>query len=314
MSGVKVSAVRLEAERQRRLNLAAKLGELQAEVDAVREHLQSVLSQASEGLSSTFSEDVQRAEQWLRTDHSGSPGLSATSEEGALKSAVDGAERDAAAGRAALESVSVAFTQKADELGQKLARQVAEAEGRLLARRDLLRQWYGEDQVGALESELAEARAMLEREQYDKTESALSRFGSNIGKRTEFAEKQEEKQQRRLYLLKALRQTCAEMGFSELGDPQYEKQGDRGSRIVMQVDTLNRGRITFFLTLDGITTESEIADGLCAEEFDQVSEYLDKNFGVQTEFKMQDGRPIPRLIRKGEMDEPSGANIEMGAA
>jgi hypothetical protein len=97
------------------------------------------------------------------------------------------------------------------------------------------------------------------------------------------------------------------MGFQEVTPPHLEHEGDRGSRILYTVDTVDRGRISFSLTLEKISTFSEIADDRCFEEFGQISQYLEEAFGIQTSFRLADGEPLPRLRQKGELDLPDDA-------
>ena len=103
------------------------------------------------------------------------------------------------------------------------------------------------------------------------------------------------------------------MGFDEVTQPRYERQGDHGSRILFTVDTLDRGRIAFTLSLDDISSFSEITQDHCFEEFGELSQYLEKTFGIHTQFRMADGEPVPELLRKGELDLPADAGRQAQA-
>ena len=175
---------------------------------------------------------------------------------------------------------------------------------------ELFRLWFGAEQVQKWEDALQEAQRLLNEEHYPALEQLLEETAGEIDKKSKWAKEQEDKHQKRLYLLRALRQVCAEMKFQEESKPRYEREGDRSSSILLTVDTLDRGRLAFTLSLDEISSFSEIVDNHCFEEFGQLSEYLEEKFGVQTAFRLADGSPPPKLIRKGELDQPGGKTEE----
>jgi hypothetical protein len=71
------------------------------------------------------------------------------------------------------------------------------------------------------------------------------------------------------------------------------------------VDTLDRGRVAFTLSLEDISSFSEIVQDRCFEEFGQLSRYLEEAFGIQTQFRLADGELPPKLRHKGELDLPT---------
>ena len=107
-----------------------------------------------------------------------------------------------------------------------------------------------------------------------------------------------------MYLLKALRQVAADLHFTEITQPHFEKPSERGSRIVFSVDTHDRGQIDFHLTLDGLGSFSEMADNQCPVEFGELSKQLDERFGIQTQFRPVTGESTPELRRKSEKELP----------
>jgi len=309
MSGRKDSLFLLAREIEAKLQQMREVHDLRAEVEGLRQRLAATLEGLSPGLRATFAGEVARVQAWLA--QSELPGLGALgmfSSGDSLRATVDRLERLAVQARALQEELSVGLVRKADEIGKRLAKRLAAVERLYIARRELLGLWGAQSQIQAWERTLADARQMLEHEQYSTLESALSSLATEIGARIQFAEEQEAKHQKRLYLLKALRQVCAELGFREVSEPRFEREDERGSRIVFTVDTLDRGQIAFTLSLDAISSFSEIADEKCFEEFGQLSRYLEEEFGIRTEFKTEDGRPIPKLLRKGEMDLPGDAS------
>ena len=88
------------------------------------------------------------------------------------------------------------------------------------------------------------------------------------------------------------------MGFDEVGH-LVEGTG-KSNRIIYTIDTFSQGKIKFCLSLDSIDADSGIVDNHCMSEFDKVSESLQKNFGVQTQFKRVHEQTVPIKIRQGE--------------
>jgi LPS O-antigen subunit length determinant protein (WzzB/FepE family) len=311
MSGRKVSQYRLRREREEKMRLVREVANAAGEAAGLKRRVAQTLSQASDGLRSTFAGEVKRAQAWLDTvEIPETASLGMNTDNGTLNAAKRKLDQAASEAKRLQESLAVAFTQKADEMGRRLSQRIAEVEGLYARRQELLALWIEELQMQNWEQAQQSARAMLESERYAELERALAALEADITAKSKLAEAQEEKHQKRIYLLKALRQVCAEMGFEEFSAPEYEREGDRGSRITLMVDTLDKGRISFSLALDGISSTSEIAEGHCFEEFSELSKYLEEQYGIQTEFKMADGSPIPRLIRKGEVDMPSGADMQ----
>ena len=314
MSGRKCSEFSLQRERAEKLRLLQGLGNLHAEVNGLRERVTDLCDEASEGLRATFAEDVQQAQHWLAQ---GAPaairGLGMDTDLTTLRMTHAALEQTAVRGRQAQEVLTLAFSQKADEMGQRLARQLTEVERQYIGYQHLLRLWCGERQTQQWEHALQEARHLLGEERYTALERLLEETAKEMSEKTEWAAEQEDKYQKRLYLLKALRQVCAEMGFEEVTSPRYEREGDRGSRISFAADTLDRGQIAFTLSLDDISSVSEIVPGHCFEEFGQLSQYLEDEFGIHTQFRLAEGEPIRQLIRKGELDVPEDAGMQQEA-
>ncbi|MBM3239023.1 hypothetical protein FJZ31_22245 [Candidatus Poribacteria bacterium] len=314
MSGRKCSKFRLQREREEKLRLLQTLNNLHAEVNALKERLATVLADASEGLRSTFVKEVKDTQQWLnRLNLPDISRLSMDTDLAALNPVREQLEQAVAHGRRFQETLTVAFTKKADEMGQRLAKRLAEVERFYLSRQQLLRLWFEEEQTRQGEQKLRESHRLLDEERYAALEQMLAEIEKDIAAKVKFADEQENKHQKRLYLLKALRQVCAEMGFEEVSKPRYEQEGDRGSRILLTVDTLDRGRIAFTLSLDGISSFSEIADDRCFEEFGQLSQYLEEEFGIETKFRLAEGEPAPKLKQKGELDLPQDAGMQARA-
>jgi hypothetical protein len=308
MSGRKRSEFQLQREREEKLRLGQGVRNLHAEASGLKERVARLLDGASEGLRSTFTGEVLQAKQWLSQAKLPSiDGLDMNTDLAVYRSTQAELERAATQGRRIHEALAVAFTQKADEMGKRLAKRVAEADSVYIGRQQLARLWVSQGDMQEWERSLGEARDLLSQEQYVPLEKLLGEVEDKSAKRIKWAEEQEDKHQKRLYLLKALRQVCAEMGFEEESGPHFEKEGERGSRIDFKVDTLDRGCITFTLSLDGLSSFSEISEDHCFEEFGQLSQYLEEEFGIQTDFRLVEGEPPPKLRHKDELDLPTDA-------
>jgi hypothetical protein len=300
MSGRKCSEFRLQRERERRLELVQSITGLHTEIGALQERIETMLREASAGLHATFAQEVREARRWLdRPKVPSIKGLGMETSSDTLKATHRDLEQIASRARRIRETLAVSFTQKADEMGQHLAHQLAEAERDYIGSGQLLQVWLGQDQVQEWECRFQQARQMLDEEQYSSLESLLNTTVQEIAGGTRGAKKQEEKHQKRLYLLKALRQVCAEMAFQEVSGPRYEHPGNRASNIIFIIDTLDRGRIKFTLSLEQISSFSEIADERCFEQFDTLSQYLQDQYGIETKFRWEDGTRPP----KGDVDD-----------
>lgn len=314
MSGVKCSELRLRQQQQQRMQLLQEINNLASEIRALQAHLQSTIDRASEGLRRTFSREVAQVQEWLSAlDILDTSQLDMNTRETQLNQVRQQLNQSVINGRQIQEILTVALTQKADKMGRRLAQQLAAAEQTYLGRQELLRQWFGEQATQSYEQRLSEARHMLDTECYSELEPFLSAFQSEVTHRIREAEQMEEKHQKRLYLLKALRQVCADMGFQEIAPPRFEEEGNRRSRILFAVDTFDRGKIEFKLSLEQISAFSEISSDRCFEEFDTLSQFLDEAFGIQTDFRMEDGARPPRLIRKGEAELPDDSEMRAQA-
>jgi len=109
-----------------------------------------------------------------------------------------------------------------------------------------------------------------------------------------------EKDQKRQYVLESLKKVCNSMGFEEVS--QTVEGTGKSNRIVYIIDTFSHGKIKFSLSLDSINADSGIADNHCMNEFDKVSESLQKNFGIQTKFKRVSEETGPIKKRTGTID------------
>ncbi|MCP4696776.1 MAG: hypothetical protein GY862_07995 [Gammaproteobacteria bacterium] len=312
MSGVKYSEIQLQRERQEKLDAIRRLESLNAEMQAVSAQVTERVEKLSPGLRETFAAEVRAAQQWGgRNDKM--PVYNTESRLEEISRTVTTWESACKKGQSALENLHLATTRKADELGRELSRQLAAVNRQLLESERVLELWCGETAVAAWRQAVSQAEELQRNEQYHKVRDLLQKTQNELKQKCPWAAAQEEKHQRRIYLLKALRQVSADLGFNEQEAPRFETQGDRGSRILFTADTRDRGMINFYLTLDGLSSYSEMGDDRCPVEFGELSQQLETEFGIHTQFRPQDGSAKPKLRRKGEKDLPEdGARTAEG--
>lgn len=288
---------------------ARELAAVWREVDACALALKHSLQSASAGLQATFASEVQQADQWRNRESDTRQqieGINDGTDVALLRSAIERLRTVLRDGHTVTETVRRAFTEQASELRAQGETQVSAVEMQFNGGRELLNNWFGEQEVQRIQTMLQHLHQTLFAERLRKVDSPCRALREELEAKLHHAEEQESKHQRRLYLLKALRQVCAEMGFGEAEPPRYEQDGDRSSRITLTLDTFNQGLVSFHLSLEGIEADSGIAQEHCFEEFDKLSVQLVEQFGVQTKFRPAEGEPQPRLIRKGAQEEPSG--------
>lgn len=305
MSGRKVSNYQLQREREERLRLARSIASLREEIGSLKKRVEADLAGASAGLRASFPAEVARAEKWVKEMNL--PGQSPATATGFAE-----LEKIAAEGRSAQQALTLALTRKADEAGKRLSQRLAKAQGLYLGQQELLRVWFPE-QTAAWERALGEAQRLLAREQYPKVQEALETVEREVTSRAAVAAQLEEKHQKRLYLVESLRKLCSEMGFKEVSAPRAEKEGERGSAILFKVDTVNQGIISFTITLEGITSDAEVSEHHCLDEFGALSKYLEEEFGIETEFRVVGGEPRPALKHAEAKSLPKSTGREREA-
>jgi len=159
-----------------------------------------------------------------------------------------------------------------------------------------------EKQRGAIDASESPDGVTRELGLIEETAGSLSGDIKRLGEETV---RREKLQQKRVYVLKGLRNTCAYLGFKEVGGPDYDNKEDRNSPVVQTFDTINRGLITFRLTLDGrIDSNSGMSDDVCTEEFSRLAEFLAQEYGIQTEFKHPGHDDLPERLTSTEKPVP----------
>lgn len=225
--------------------------------------------------------------------------------QGALSRLSELAER----GIALQGALLVNFTQRASATEQALTLHLVQSEAQYEGNRELLSAWFAPEFTLEIERSLKSANYELAELRIQECKTRLEALAKKLDTSLAEARDLERKQQKRLYVLKALRQVCLQMGFEE-SEPYYDGNSrDRKSNIVYQVDTIDRGKVVFYLSLDRINSHSAIAEDRCLEEFSVISENLDSEFGIKTNFGPENDKPDDRLLHKGELDLPEGIHM-----
>ncbi|MGH8550648.1 MAG: hypothetical protein ACRERU_19005 [Methylococcales bacterium] len=315
MSGNKYTEVQFKREQEEKLKLLQSLQGLRAECMELRKQLDEKVNDMSDGLRATFNTEVAASRQWLSKKETTPPDTYSMGHSlDGLHHAQRRQEQINSDGRTCLKKFQLALTEKAGAIGRAIAEQQVTVNQTLLQNSEVLQLWYGQEAVAAWKSRLEQADQSAHTEHYPEAEAQLSALHSEVQAKVTQATEQETQHQRRLYLLTALRQVTADLHFTEITEPNFEKPGERGSRIVFSVDTHDRGRIDFHLTMEGLGSFSAMGDNQCPVEFGTLSKQLNDQYGIQTRFRPATGEPAPELRRKGEKELPDdGAQRTTGA-
>lgn len=312
MSGRKCSTITFDQERAQRQQILGKINNHTMDVEGIRRQIEGALADASLGVKEFFVTHTNNAERWIEAVDrlKSSPALSLSTSQSKLSERLSKLESVAKEGRSLEKHLEQAFIHKTGELRANGAKQIFNADSLLRRGEELLRLWFDSEEVDNFQTRLLRLRQELEADRLEEVAQLSASLNQDLSKKVQSAEANEAKHQSRLYVLKALRQVAANMGFSEVGSPKFSTEGDRSSRIAFTVDTFNRGEVTFYLSLEGIEANSCISQTHCFEEFGQLSKDLAQTFGVQTKFLMSDQQSEPKLIRRGELEEPTGSAME----
>ncbi len=309
MSGYKYSNVNLGREKEEKLGLVSDVRGAGGILSHLITRTREILNQTPDGLRTTFESEVEEALEWLREaelQRFEDLGMESTSSD--LRAALSQLKQLAQKGQTIMNNLVSSFTERADAMERELASRLSHLEGIFFGYSELFKTWLEQKKPAEFEELLGKARGLLQEQRFQKLNELLEKAEKLLNSMVSEAKEMEHKHQKRLYVLKALRQVCKEMGFEEL-ELYYEKEG-KMNPIIYEVDTLDQGKIRFCLSLEAINTFSEIPGSHCLDEFDKLSQYLRDEFGVKTKFRIEDEKPDERLIRKGEMDLPEGTHME----
>jgi hypothetical protein len=312
MSGRKESDIALQKEKEEKLQLISRISEMREKLAGLSNILSSTLQSAPQGVKNTFEKEVKAAELWVqRLKGAAKDKVTLDLAREALNRVLQPLEDQYKEGLTIFTVLTDSLTQKSEALEKSLYSKLAQSQCNYAGCQESIKTWFGIDDSHNIETLLSSAGSMLRQKQLGQADKKMAEIDSILKSKIQEAEELEYKHQKRKYVLKALRQVCTEMGFED-SEPRFEKPGNR-NRVVYEVDTFSQGKICFYLTLDGISSESGIVESKCLDEFDKLSASLEEEFGVKTRFKTEGEGPKERLIHKGEIDLPYGTSMERNA-
>lgn len=310
MSGHKCSSISLNSELERKRLFLSQIQSHEQDIIGVRLQVHAALHDTTRGVREHFAKETTTAEHWLKSTEnfatSRELGLSSSFPE--LSQKLNDLQSIASEGLVLRSSLEEAFVHQAGQLRAEAAKLIFDADTLLSRGNELIPLWFGTEQMQLLQAKLDQARQYLEADRLEQVSNELGHLNADLINKLRLAESNESKHQQRLYILKALRKVCDEMGFQEIKSVPSDSdvRNDRKRRIAVTFDTFDRGEVSFYLSLESIEADSCISPTHCFEEFNQLSEQLAETFGVTTKFRTLDGEAAPKLRHKGEIEEPTG--------
>ena len=283
MGGRRYSQLLLERERAEKLQVIQQITAMQGTIDGYRQELEEVLTTSTAGIRETFGDQVEPATSWVQSSEEL---LGQTAEVdrplAELKKIQKKCSAVAAAGQKFVKDLSVSFTKVGDQMARKLASRLVHIRTLIAAHRTECGRWFAE-QVSRWPSLMQIATSQFEQENYAAATQTLDSIEAEVGELTRRSDEVAARQQTRLYLLKAVRQVCCNLGMRETAPPRYERSDDATSRILFNVASPDRGEIAFVLSFDGIHTEAQ--PGRCLNDLNKLSSFLSAQYGIGTSFQ-----------------------------
>lgn len=312
MSGYKRSRLALQRERENKLRALQSINILKGKIEGIKKEVKTTLEKASSGLKSTFDKQAKDAEEWLKSTKT-EERLDSQASLNKLQAQHKKLQDYVSSGEKVFQCLVTSFSEKASGLKKEIIVGLSKLKANYQGHEDLLKAWVKETTI-EIEDDIKGIESYLEEEQLGEAEKEIKMIDTFLENRIKDAQELSYKHKKRIYVLKALRQVCTEMGFREISVPKYEEEGNKKSRIVYETDTLDQGKITFYLSLDSIESLSDLMEDRCIEEFDRLSEDLEEKFGVKTSFRPPEEKPDERLIHRNEREQPDeGATMETRA-
>jgi hypothetical protein len=311
MSGYKYSQIALKKEKELKIYFKNGIQHASGRLNGLAAAIDDTLNQAPEGIKKTFEQEVNNAKKWQEEVNEvgkNSIRMSMSMPIAKLRKIHTHVQSLVSRGEILLDTLVTCFNRRADQMEKSLVCKLSRLESMRAGYKEVLQTWIEQKVLQENKDIVEKARQLLKEKQLKDAEEQVKMAEKRIHAAVEEARDLEEKQEKRVYVLKALRQVCTDMGFEEMS-PEYGEKGKKGP-IVYEVDTLDQGKIRFFLSLDSIKTFSQLPDNTCPDEFDKVSKYLEEEFGVKTKFRPEEEKADQKLIQKGEMDLPEEGNVE----
>lgn len=220
-----------------------------------------------------------------------------------------------------LDSISgnLPLLRKADEINSKIENEIDRIDSIFKENDTILRKWVIKDYECYLKdkeditSKLAIYKKELQKgEVIDSTElnnilKLAKKLSDKIVSSLSVANENDKLHQKRLYVIKSLREVCSALGFKEINKPHYEKEGDSYSTMIQDFDTRIYGTLAFRVALEGkLESSSGISVDECGDKFSEISGLLREHYGVETSFK-QVGEEEPLKKTKTAKDLPKSS-------
>jgi len=301
MSGLKYSEIRLEEEREAKLQALDKINDVTVNIKALKEKIKAILGEIPEGVKQSFPRETEKIIAWHKRDmRQASKEWNSTK----LNSLVEELNSIYNDGKEAFHLLIEIKETKREKEARKLIERLEGLKTTVDGMSSLLNKW----KKGVYEEITRTLEGLypsIEKGEFINVKNILNSLDEQIAKLRQDITSLESKDKQRNYVLSALRETCKEMGWKELADPELEDKSNPASPLIYKVDTYSAGVNIFYLTLEGIRVDSPIPikRDTCYKDFDNLSEKL-KRFGIKTKFKRQVIDEEPKLIQRGELDLP----------
>ena len=310
MGGRRYSQLLLERERAEKLQLVQQIGAIQGTIEGYRHELDELLATSTAGIRETFGEQVEAAISWM---DSNDKFLGQTVDVDRplveLQQIHEKCSEVAIAGGRLFKDLGVSFTKVGDEMARDLAHRIVCVRERMAAHRTACARWFA-DRVDRWPSLLQTADLQFDEESYGQLQDLLDSIEAEVEELARRSDELTARQQTRLYLLKAVRQVCCNLGMRETASPRYERRDDASSRILFTVASPDRGEIAFALSFDGIRTEAQ--PGRCLTDLEKLSSFLSAQYGIGTSFqeRSEGTDPQSKYARARALPEDSDVAAE----
>jgi hypothetical protein len=310
MSGRKISSIRLAQEKERKMMILGEINSRIGRIEGLIQMINETIDKVPAGVKAAFVEDVQRATQWELAAQMKRSKYSVNNSNDDLLSAQSKFGRQIDEGQKILSDLTGNLMQKANSIEKAAELKKVELESTFYGASNSMREWFEPSVIDACEKSLKNVEQLLEHHQIVEVNQALIETENNINSRLQELQKLELKYEQRSYVYDALKQVCKDMDFGEVPVKPEQLPAKKRESLVYTVNTWTGGDITFYLSLDDITTNSEIIKDQCITKFSKISEQLKDNFGVLTHFDLADVKPDETLIRKKELRPPIHENLK----
>lgn len=308
MSGINYSRVEIEKMRKAHQEALQKVFMLKSTIDSLSNQAESLLAGIPQGVKQAFHGDIEQIKKLLSNS---APNFTSSQATSFLNDIERSMNTILESRRKAIRLLCNVREEKREQKARELFAAVEEIKGEWDGMSGLLDKW----RPGELSSQVSRFYGVDEqiaKGDFVAVNNTLSLSRDNLKRFSGQVSALETQDQERRFVLGALRDVCVnDMGWKEVGVSVLKIESNPESPIIAKFNTYSDGIIEFVLRMDGIESHSDFSNEKhgCYKQFDSISEKL-KSFGVTTRFRHKgDEDEDPRLIRKGELDEPHGAEV-----